>query len=244
MEWIDEGMVLGARPHGETSVVLEAMTPDYGRHLGLVKGGRSQRLRPVLQPGNGVQLTWKARLESHLGLYSVELVEPRAATLMASAAGLYAVQIVAGHLGYLAEREPHGGLYRAAVALIDNAGEILATAALVARFELMLLEELGFGLDLAVCAATGTTRDLVYVSPKTGRAVSRDAGVPYAARLLPLPAFLREGGGEAPDAAAVAEGLRLTGFFLERHVCGPRARPLTAARAEIQTKISALAEVG
>lgn len=240
MEWVCEGMVLGARAHGETSVVLEVMTADFGRHLGLVKGGRSRRLQAALQAGNRLMLTWKARLESHLGLFAVELIEARAARLMETAAGLYAVQIVAGHLGYLAEREPHPGLYRAAAALVDAPGDVLQAAALIARFELMLLDELGFGLDLSACAATGATADLVYVSPKSARAVSRAAGAPYAARLLALPAFLLPEAGALPDAAAVAAGLRLTGFFLERHVAGPRARPLAAARAELAARLGGL----
>ena len=127
MEWVSEALLIGLRPHGETSAVIEVMTPDFGRHLGLVKGARSRRFQPVLQTGNSLLVNWRARLETHLGLFSVELSEARAARLMESAAGVFGVQIVAGHLRLLAEREEHSGLYRAAIALL---GELSKTASL------------------------------------------------------------------------------------------------------------------
>ncbi|PIP00840.1 DNA repair protein RecO [Pleomorphomonas carboxyditropha] len=237
MEWVSEALLIGLRPHGETSAVIEVMTPDYGRHLGLVKGARSRRLQPVLQAGNSLLVTWRARLETHLGLFSVELSEARAARLMESAAGVFGVQIVAGHLRLLAEREVHPGLYRAAITLLDHLDGFLQSAALVARFELMLLDELGFGLDLTRCAATGRTDDLRFVSPKSARAVCGDAGAPYADRLLSLPAFLLPGADDTPDAADVAAALKLTGFFLDRHVAGPRAIDLPSARAQMLGKL-------
>lgn len=239
MEWVSEALLIGLRPHGETSAVIEVMTPDYGRHLGLVKGARSRRLQPVLQAGNSLLVTWRARLETHLGLFSVELSEARAARLMESAAGVFGVQVVAGHLRLLAEREAHPGLYRAAITLLDHLDGFLQSAALVARFELMLLEELGFGLDLSCCAATGRTDDLRFVSPKSARAVCGDAGTPYADRLLRLPAFLLSGSEESPDADDVAAALKLTGFFLDRHVAGPRAIDLPPARAQMLGKLEA-----
>lgn len=239
MEWVSEALLIGLRPHGETSAVIEVMTPDYGRHLGLVKGGRSRRLQPVLQAGNSLLVTWRARLEAHLGLFSVELAEARAARLMESAAGLFGVQIVSGHLRLLAEREAHPGLYRAAISLLDHLDGLLQSAALVARFELMLLDELGFGLDLTCCAATGRTDDLRFVSPKSARAVCGDAGAPYAERLLSLPAFLMPGAEVSPNAADVVAALRLTGFFLDRHVAGPRAIELPSARAQLLGKLEA-----
>jgi len=237
MEWVSEALLIGLRPHGETSAVIEVMTPDYGRHLGLVKGARSRRLQPVLQAGNSLLVTWRARLETHLGLFSVELSEARAARLMESASGVFGVQIVAGHLRLLAEREAHPGLYRAAITLLDHLDGFLQSAALVARFELMLLDELGFGLDLTRCAATGRTDDLRFVSPKSARAVCGDAGAPYADRLLSLPAFLLPGAENTPDAADVAAALKLTGFFLDRHVAGPRAIDLPSARAQMLGKL-------
>lgn len=239
MEWVSDALLIGLRPHGETSAVIEVMTPDYGRHLGLVKGARSRRLQPVLQAGNSLLVTWRARLETHLGLFTVELSEARAARLMESAAGVFGVQIVAGHLRLLAEREVHSGLYRAAISLLDHLDGFLQSAALVARFEMMLLDELGFGLDLSRCAATGRTDDLRFVSPKSARAVCGDAGAPYADRLLKLPAFLLPEANASPDAADVAAALKLTGFFLDRHVAGPRAIELPPARAQLLGKLEA-----
>jgi DNA repair protein RecO (recombination protein O) len=221
MEWNDEGLILGVRRHGETSVILEAMTEAHGRHLGLVRGGRSARMRPLLQPGNSVGLTWRARLSEHLGTYSVEPARLRAAALMESALGLYGVQVVARHLRLLPERDPHGSLYRAALVMLDHLDEPRKAARLLIRFELSLLEELGFGLDLNRCAVTGRRDHLTYVSPKTGRAVSRDAGAPWEGRLLPLPPFLTGEPGET-STDALAQGLELTRYFLDKDVWAPR----------------------
>jgi DNA repair protein RecO (recombination protein O) len=226
--------VIGARAHGETSVVLEVMTADRGRHLGLVKGGRSRRMQPVLQPGNAVQVIWKARLDAHLGQFAVELDRARAAGLMESAVGVYTVQVVTAHLRYLAERDPHPGLYAAAGIVLDHVDGVAAAARLLVRFEMALLDDLGFGIDLGRCAATGTTIDLAFVSPKSARAVSRQAGAPWADRLLPLPPFLlRADAGADPTASDLREALAITGYFLNRHVAGPRTQPLSEARARL-----------
>lgn len=222
MEWRDEGVIIGLKKHGESSVILEAMTRAHGRHLGLVRGGRSRRHAAALQPGNSVALTWHARLEDHLGMYEVEPTSLRAARFIDSAAALYALSIVSTHLRLLAEREVHEDLYEALLVLIDHLTVPRTIAALLARFELALLGELGFGLDLDACAATGTTQDLIYVSPKSGRAVCATAGAPYADRLLPLPAFLRIGEGTDVPPGALQQGLKLTGYFLERRVLEPR----------------------
>lgn len=238
MEWTSDALVLGVRPHGESSVVLEVMTAEHGRHLGLVKGGRSRRMQPVLQPGNTIQATWRARLDSHLGLFTADLVTARAARLMESAAGVYGIQVVAGHLRYLPERDPHPALHAAATVIADHLGELTDAARLIVRFELALLDELGFGLDLSACAATGATSDLAYVSPKSARAVSRTAGEPWRDRLLPLPAFvLAPLDPVPPSAEALRQGLALTGYFLERHVAGPRAVPLAEARAALLQRL-------
>ncbi|NNM71881.1 DNA repair protein RecO [Enterovirga aerilata] len=232
MQWSDQGIVLGARAHGESSVILELMTREHGRHLGLVHGGRSRRMAPVLQPGNGVAVTWRARLDEHIGHFAVEADTLRSARLLGSPMALYGIGTLALHLRLLPERDPHPGLYAAALFLLDHLDEAALAPALFIRFELMLLAELGYGLDLSTCAATGRTEDLVYVSPRSGRAVSREAGAPYRDRLLPLPGFLR---GEAelphPDEAEIAAGFRLTGFFLESHVWGPQGRTAPDERA-------------
>ncbi|HRK24386.1 MAG TPA: DNA repair protein RecO [Beijerinckiaceae bacterium] len=231
MDWHDDGIIIGLRRHGETSVIVEAMTRSHGRHLGLVRGGRGRRHAPVLQPGNTVDLVWRARLDEHLGQYQVEPLVMRS-RFLDSAAALYALSVVSGHLRLLPERDPHEALYEAATVIFDHADDPATACALIARFERALLGDLGFGLDLDACAATGAAADLIYVSPKSGRAVSRDAGAPYADRLLALPDFLRNGG-TSPMGADLAAAFRLTGHFLERHVFEPRGLSLPDQRAAL-----------
>jgi DNA repair protein RecO (recombination protein O) len=239
MEWTDDGFVLGVRRHGETSVILEAMTRDHGRHLGLVRGGRSRVKRPVLQAGNGVRLVWRGRLDEHLGTYEVEGATLHAGRFLQSRLALFAVTHVAALVRLLPERDPHPSIHVALEHLLECLDEESVARALVARFELAMLAELGFGLDLSACAATGSEVDLVFVSPKSGRAVSRDAGAPYADRLLPLPAFLRDGG-DPPSRSDVADAYRLTGYFLRRDVFGPRGEDLPDARAALARDEAAL----
>jgi DNA repair protein RecO (recombination protein O) len=223
MEWRDEGIVIGVRRHGESSVLLELLTREHGRHLGLVRGGRSSRMQPMLQPGNAVEAVWRARLDDHLGNYQVEPLQMTAARLMASPAALYGLSSLGVMLRLLPERDPHPALYEATAILVGALDDPDLAGPLMVRFEVALLSELGFGLDLAACAATGTTDDLRYVSPKTARAVSGAAGEPWRDRLLPLPGFLVEGQGRAmPSPAEVAAGFRLTGHFLAKHVLEPR----------------------
>ena len=225
MEWVDEAIILGVRRHGETSVIAELMTRERGRHLGLVQGGRSKTQRPLLQPGNSVRAVWRARLEDHLGQFKLEGTTFRAAHLMENAIGAFALQTLAGHLRLLPERDAHTGLYEALLVVLDNLAEPEIAAELIIRFELALLEELGFGLDLKTCAATGTTNQLIYVSPKSGRAVSREAGEPYADKMLVLPAYLRNDA-ERREASAsrleLEQGLKLTEYFLDRQIYSAR----------------------
>jgi DNA repair protein RecO (recombination protein O) len=230
MDWTDEGIIIGTRRHGETSLIVELMTERHGRHLGLVRGGRSRTQRPVLQAGNSVSATWRARLDEHLGNYVLEASTFRAARLMEAAAGLYGLQALSGLVRLLPERDPHPGLYGALVTLVDLLDDPLLAAGLYVRFELRVLEELGFGLDLERCVATGSNDDLAYVSPRSGRAVSRSAGDPYRDRMLGLPAFLLAAPGGRPEAADLAAAFRLTGFFLARHIYEPRGLPAPAAR--------------
>ncbi|APH71710.1 DNA repair protein RecO [Aquibium oceanicum] len=222
MEWRDEGIIIGSRRHGESSVILEVMTRGHGRHMGIVRGGRSRRMQPVLQAGNRVELVWRARLDEHLGMFQVEPLELNAARLLSSACAVYALQTLAAHLRLLPERDPHAGLFETLAIVLEHLEDPATAAELLVRFELMVLEELGFGLDLGSCAATGVTRDLVYVSPKSGRAVSRLAGDPYRDRMLPLPAFLNAGAGQRGDSDAIQDAFHLTGFFFNRHVYEPR----------------------
>jgi DNA repair protein RecO (recombination protein O) len=232
MQWTDEGIVIGTRRHGETSLIVEVMTREHGRHLGLVRGGRSRRMRPVLQAGNSVIATWRARLDEHLGHFAMEPSVDRAARLIESAAAIYGMQATAALLRLLPEREAHPRLFDYLVAILEALDEPQLAATLIARFEVLLLEDLGFGLDLDHCAVTGSNDDLAFVSPKTGRAVTRSAGEEYRSRLLPLPPFLLANvPGDPPTAAEIGEAFRLTGYFLARHVLDPRGIGFPDARA-------------
>ena len=233
MDWTDEGIVLTARKHGETSAVVSLLTRDHGRHPGLVRGGAGKRARSTLQPGNRVQARWRARLADHLGTYTLELEAASGAAFLDDRhklAGLTAALSVAETS--LPEREPHQAVHEGLTNLLTQlAGD--AWPAVYVRWEVALLTDLGYGLDLSRCAATGEDKDLIYVSPKTGRAVSRAAGKPYCDRLLPLPGFLMPGGDDfAPS--DVANGLRLTRHFLEQHVYSHRDRGLPPARLRLE----------
>ena len=220
MEWRDDGVILSVRRHGETSAIAEILTAKHGRCLGLVRGGRSRSLRPVLQAGNEVQVTWRARLEEQLGTFVIEPLVLRAGAIMEQPFRLAGLATLAGLAQLLPEREPHAATYeamRVVLAAIENDD---IWPALLVRWEMGLLEELGFGLDLTACAATGTRESLAFVSPRTGRAVSEAAGEPYRDRLFRLPTFLTA---NAPAAVAdIVDGLRITGYFLNRHVLEPR----------------------
>jgi DNA repair protein RecO (recombination protein O) len=230
MNWDDEGIVLGVRRHGEANAILEVMTFAHGRHLGLVRGGAGSRMRPVLQPGNAVRVSWRARLDEHLGHYVVEGLRLRTGDLMASAHAVFGVTHLAALCRLLPERDPHGEVHDALAVILDHIGDRAVAAILIARFELQMLTELGFGLDLDQCAASGATADLIYVSPKSGRAVSRLAGEPWRDRMLQLPAFLHGEWEGEPDIDELAQAFALTGFFLQRHVFEPRGLPMHDAR--------------
>jgi len=232
MEWTGEALLIGVRRHGESSVIAEAMVAGRGRCLGLVRGGRSTRLAPVLQPGNTIQLTWRARLEDQLGQFIVELLTARAAELVVDRTRLYLSQLVCEHLRLLPERDPHDRLLGMALRLIDSPPDGVA----LVQFELAVLDDLGFGLDLTQCAVTGTTEDLTHVSPKSGRAVSRAAAAPYLDRLLPLPSFLTTRGNASPH--DIADALRLTSHFLQSRVFGPRDLALSATRDALVTALT------
>lgn len=230
MEWTEEGIVLGVRRHGEGSVILELMTPGHGRHLGLVRGGGGARLRPVLQPGNTVRATWRARLDEHLGHFAVEGLRLRAGDLLPLPQAVYAVSHLASLVRLLPERDPHPEVYARLADILDHVADPAAAASRLVLFEMRLLADLGFGLDVTHCAATGATRDLAYVSPKSGRAVSRAAGEPWRDRLFQLPAFMA-GELDAPlGSADIEAGFALTEYFLVRHVLEPRGEALSQAR--------------
>lgn len=236
MDWHDEGIILSVTPHGETSAIVELFTREHGRHLGLVRGGRSRRQRPVLQPGNAVEAQWRARLSEHLGAYKTELITPFAALAMDDRIALAGLNTLTALARLLPERDPHAGLYEAGMIILRHITEGDIWPGLLVRWELELLNELGFGLDLESCAGTGETDDLIYVSPKSGRAVSRGAGEPYKEKLLMLPAFLRNGRDNEdtePELADILDGFALTGFFLEKHVMTPRGIAMPEARERL-----------
>jgi DNA repair protein RecO (recombination protein O) len=229
MQWSDEGFVLGIRRHGEANAILELMTRSHGRHLGLVRGGAGSRMRPVLQPGNSVRAHWHARLDEHLGNYTVEALALRAGNFFSDAHAVFAITHLAALARLLPERDPHENVFEALQAIVEHLSDAQGCAALIVRFEILMLSELGFGLDLQSCAATGSDRELVYVSPKSGRAVSREAGEPWHDRLLSLPAYVTDASRSA-SARDIADGFGLTGFFLARHVLEPRGLTLPDAR--------------
>ena len=233
MDWNDEGVVISVRQHGETSAVAEVFTRLHGRHLGLVHGGRSRRMRPVLQLGNQVDLNWKGRLSEHLGHFKIELRRGVAAVAMESAERLAALTSLCSLLRLLPERDPHANLYEVTLFVLGFLEDDGVWPALIVRWELALLEELGFGLDLTQCAATGLRDDLIYVSPKSGRAVSREAGAPYKDRLLSLPGFLIKERMADVSSHDIEAGLALTAHFLETRVLRPREEELPEARGRL-----------
>ncbi len=228
MEWRDEGVVIGVRSHGETSAIAEILTAEHGRCLGMVRGGRSRHMRPVLQPGNLVMVTWRARLEEHMGMFQLEPLALKAGFILSYPFRLAGLSTLMALTQMLPEREPHPRLYHAAHVVLSSIEDDAVWPALLVRWEMGLLDELGFGLDLSKCASTGQLHELEFVSPKTGRAVSREAAQPYIDRLFSLPAFLR--GANDMQVGDVLAGLKLTGYFLERHVFGPRAIAMPPAR--------------
>jgi DNA repair protein RecO (recombination protein O) len=234
MEWTDEGIVLGVRKHGESSAIVELLTRDHGRHLGMVRGGAGSRMRPMLQPGNSVRATWRARIDEQLGYYLMEATKMRAATVLGSGHAVYGVTHLASLARLLPERDPHEDIYEMLERILNDFDDVSESAIHVVRFELAMLTELGFGLDLENCAATGATTDLIYVSPKSGGAVSRIAGEPWRDRLMRLPPFLREssdgGGQNSWSDRDLQDGFDLTGRFLLRNVLEPRGQGHSDAR--------------
>jgi len=246
MDWRDEGILLTARRHGESTAIVEVLTLAHGRHAGVVRGGAGRRLAPVLQPGSRLSLEWSARIEEHIGTFRVDPIGAQTAAIMADAAALATLGAVTALIvATLPERDAHPDLYQRSRELIEALGTEPDWTARYAAWEMALLAELGFGLDLRTCAVTATHDDLVWVSPRSGRAVSRAAGAPWADRLLPLPTFLRDGWNSPPKPADVAAGLALTGFFLEERVApGLPRETLPAARARAVAAISRMVSSG
>lgn len=238
MQWRDEAIVLSVRAHGETAAVVELFTRAHGRHMGLVHGGRSRKLRPVLQIGNQVEAAWRARLADQLGTVTLELSRPFAANVMDNPAALGALSSMAALAHLLPERDPHPSLYEVTLFVLGFLDDATVWPALYVRWELALLEELGFGLDLTECAATGSNDQLIYVSPKSGRAVSASAGEPYKDKLLALPGFLARTRGAVATADDVRAGLALTHHFLEARVFSPRGQLFPEVRQRLAERLA------
>jgi len=244
MEWTDDAIVLSARRHGESGLIVQVLTPEHGRHAGLVRGGASRKQRPVFQPGNSVRASWRGRLAEHLGTLTAELQTSRAGHWIDDAvrlAGISAACAVAETA--LPERAPAPAVFHGLLALLDALEREDWGEAYVA-WEIGVLSELGFGLDLQRCAATGRNDQLAWVSPKSGRAVSLSAGEQYADRLLRLPPFLNAGTDPVVDGVSwtdIADGMALSGYFLERHVFNAQNRPVPAARERFAEQVARLA---
>jgi DNA repair protein RecO (recombination protein O) len=236
MQWHDTGFVLAARRHGESSLIVELLTREHGRHVGLLRGGQSPRMRAVLQPGNEVAALWRGRLAEHLGTFGCELVRAHAARFLDDPDRLAALASASALLaGALPEREPQPeafALFAHLIAALDSPVDWLPQ---YVKWEQELLGAMGFGLDLSRCAVSGEAADLAYVSPRTGRAVSRAAGLPYRDKLLPLPGFLWRQ--EPADRQQIALGMALTGHFLAHHVFAPQGRTLPAARTRLAERM-------
>jgi len=221
MEWQGDGLILNTRKHGENSVIVDVLTREKGRHVGLVRGGRSRTMRPVLQAGNLVNVVWRARLEDHLGTYSIDPHRMIVAGIIDDIHRLAALTTITTLASLLPEREPHPRIYDASVLLIDHLHDDAIWPAVLVKWEMGMLEELGFGLDLSKCAASGETTGLTHVSPRTGRAVCAREAEPWKDKLLALPAFAAGTSG-TPTSSEVVQGLKLTGHFLTRHIFEPR----------------------
>jgi DNA repair protein RecO (recombination protein O) len=232
MEWSDRGIVLSSRRHGEGAAIVEVLTCTHGRHLGLVRGGASMRQSQVLQPGNTLNFVWRARLSEHLGTYRCEIATSRAAALIETRQTVAGLQSLCALAHLLAERDPVEGLYSAFELILDQMVDGGPWPALMIRWEVELLRELGFGLNLTSCASNGSFDNLIYVSPKSGRAVSASAGEPYRTKLLHLPQFLTQKSAPATGEDIIS-GLNMTGHFLVRDVLGPRSINLPDARERL-----------
>lgn len=238
MEWREQGVLLARRRHGENAAIIEVFTEGHGRHAGIVRGGAGRKLAPVLQPGTQVDVAWRARLEDHLGSFTVEPVSSRAADLMADRKTLAGLNSLTALLSFaLPEREVHAPLYHRTLAVLDMMGESSFWPLAYVRWELFLLEELGFGLDLGRCAVTDRSDNLVFVSPKSGRAVSRVGAGEWASKMLPLsPALIGEGEGSNED---IQDALQVTGHFLQNWVAASQGnRSIPEARSRMVELLS------
>ena len=245
MEWTDEAITLGARSHGEGSAIVTLLTKSHGLHLGLVRGARSKRLAPALQSGSLVEATWRARLDEHLGSYTIESKKIHAHEIMSKPLELAALNsICAVATTALPEREGHPRLYEGLLILLENLNDRSIWPSIFVKWELGLLDELGYGVELSKCAVTGQTTDLTHVSPRSGKAVCEAEAAPYADKLLRLPGFLVTDRASAPSAKDMMDGLNLSGYFLERRIYGATHAAAPEARAMFLSRLKRIADEG
>ena len=240
MDWRDKGILLNVRSHGENATIIQVLTAEHGRYTGVVRGGSSRKLTPALQPGAQLALNWRARLEDHMGVFKVELIRSRTAMIMCDRQALEGLNTVTSMLlTFLPEREAYTVLFGATEFLLDLINDQIVWPSAYLKWELALLDVLGFGLDLVSCAVTGKKEDLVYISPRTGRAVSREGAGEWASRLFPLPSILR--GKQTVEYALVKKGLDITGFFFKNHVVkGLGIKSLPPARSRFVDRLGNL----
>lgn len=237
MDWRDTGILLNTRRHGENAAIIEVFTPERGRHAGVVRGGTSRKIAPILQPGAQLDVTWRARLEDHIGSFTVELQRGRTGPAMANRTALAGMNSVLALLAFtLPEREAHPDLYRRSEQLLDLLGDMELWPLAYLHWEIALLDEMGYALDLHSCAVTGATVGLVYISPKTGRAVTAQGAGDWADRLLRLPQVML-GQGEASN-PEIADALTITGHFLENRLAAEQiGKLLPAARGRFLDRL-------
>lgn len=239
VSWEDQGIIIAVRPFGEYDAIATLLAEGQGRHAGIVKGGAGKTARSLLQPGNLAKAWWRARLDEQLGTFTLEPLRSFAAAAMESVAALSGLASLCAMIEVtLPEREPHAPVFRHTLYLLEHLGAPGWETEYV-LWELALLRDMGYGLDLSVCAATGTTEDLIYVSPRTGRAVSRTAGLPYGPRLFSLPAFLRDKTAQAKGPDEIAQGLALTEHFFDTHIFRPHRQQIPAARQRFAARFTA-----
>ena len=233
VEWRDQGALLAVRRHGENSAIIEVLTENHGRHAGVVRGATGRKVAPILQPGAQLDVFWRARLDDHLGSYSVEPIRSRAHTAMGNRTSLAALNAICALLSFsLPEREPHPVMYQKSINLLDLLGNLDVLPLAYLQWELALLEDLGYGLDLSCCTVTGTTDDLIYVSPKSGRAVSRLAAGKWSTKMLPLPQVML--GGDNETALEIVRALDTTGYFFTNGLAKSLGnRPVPEARSRL-----------
>jgi len=245
MDWTDQAITLGARAHGENSAIVTLLTKTHGRHLGLVRGARSKSRAPALQPGSLVEAKWRARLNEHLGTYTIEPKKIHAHAVMAEPLELAALSSICALAEcVLPEREAHAALYHGLLVFLDSLEDRSVWPVVLVKWEVGLLKELGYRLELDACAVTGATEKLTHVSPRSGRAVTADEAAPYADRLLALPGFLSGDQQISPTLQDVRDGLALTGYFIERRLLTPNERKMPEARGRLISRIERFAAEG